>query len=68
MPVMGTHQANHLHAALLKLILHLRKGAQFGRTDGGEVGWVGKEDGPAVPNELVEINLALGGQGLEVGG
>lgn len=65
---MKTHQANHLHATLLKLILHLRKGAQFGRTDGGEVGWVGKEDCPAVSNKLVEINLALGGQCLEVGG
>lgn len=68
MPVTETHQANHLHSTLLKLILHLRKGAQFGRTDGGEVGRVGKEDGPAVSNELVEIYLALGGQGLEVGG
>lgn len=63
-----THQANHLHTALIKLILHLRKSAQLGCADGGEVGRVGEQDGPAVANELVEVNLALGGQCLEVGG
>lgn len=68
MPIVETHQPNHLHSTLVKLILHPRKGAQFGRTDGGEVGRVGKEDGPAVSDELVEINLAFGGQGFEIGG
>lgn len=64
----GTHQSNHLDTALLKFTLHLSEGAQLGRANGGEVGRVGEEDGPAVADELVEVNLALGGQRLEVGG
>jgi len=30
--------------------------------------WVGEENDPVVANELVEVNGALGGLGLEVGG
>ena len=30
--------------------------------------WVGEENDPIVANELVEVNGALGGLGLEVGG
>jgi hypothetical protein len=28
---------------------------------------VGEQDGPAIADELVEVNLALGGQRLEIG-
>lgn len=48
-------------------MLHLRKSAQLGRADGGEIGRVGEQNGPAVTDELMEVNLALGGQCLEVG-
>lgn len=65
---LGTYQANHLHATLLELILQLRKGAKLRGANGGEVGRVGEQDGPAVTDELMEVNLALGGQCLEVGG
>lgn len=63
---MSTHQTNHLHAALLKLILQFRKGTKLGGADGGEIGGVGEEYGPAIANELMKINFTLGGQGLEV--
>lgn len=67
MPFDNTYQANHLHTPLLEFILELRKGTQLGGADGGEVGGVGEQDSPAVANELMEVNIALGGQCLEVG-
>ena len=57
----STNQANHLDTTLIKLILQFRKSSQLGRADGGKVGRVGEEDGPAVTDELMEVNLALGG-------
>lgn len=63
---MTTHQPNHLNATLLKLIFQFRKGTKLGGADGGEIGGVGEQDGPAVANELMEINFTLGGEGLEV--
>lgn len=63
-----TDQANHLHATLLKFILQLGEGAELGRANGSEVGRVGEKDGPAISDELMEVNLALGSQCLEVGG
>lgn len=67
-PGMGTtNQTNHLDTALLKLALHLRKGTQLGGANGSEIGRVGEKDGPAVADELVEVDLALGGQSLKVG-
>lgn len=65
---MATDQANHLHTALLELALHLRKGTKLGSADWSEIGRVGEEDGPAIADKLVEVDLALGGQSLEVGG
>lgn len=61
-------EANQLDAALGELGLELGKGAELGGADGGVVLGVGEEDDPAVADELVEVNLALGGLGLEVGG
>lgn len=61
-------ETNQLDTALGELGLKLGKGTELGGADGGEVLGVGEEDDPAVANELVEVNLALGGVGLEVGG
>lgn len=63
----ATNQTNHFDTALLKLALHLRKGTQLGGANRSEIGRVGEEDGPAVADELVEVNLALGSQSLKVG-
>lgn len=65
---MQTNQSNHLHTTLLKLIFQLGESAELGRANGSEVGRVREEDGPAVADELVEVDLALGSQCLEVGG
>lgn len=61
-------QTNQLDAALGELGLQLGKGAQLGGAHGREVLRVGEEDDPAVADKLVEVNGALGGFGLEVGG
>ena len=63
----ATHKTNHLDASLFKLILQLGEGTQLGGADGREVSGVGEENGPAVADELVEVDLAMGGKGLEVG-
>lgn len=62
-----TYQADHLDAALLEFILHLGKCAQLGGADGREVGGVREQNGPTITNELMEVDLAFGGQSLEVG-
>ena len=64
----STYQTNHLDVAPLEFILQLGESTQFGGADGGKVGRVGEEDGPAVTDELVEVNVAVGGLGCEVGG
>lgn len=61
-------EANELRTALGELGLELGKGAQLGGAHGGVVLGVGEENDPVVANELVEVNGALGGLGLEVGG
>jgi hypothetical protein len=63
----STHQSNHLDTAFVELILKPGKRAQFRCTHRGEIGRVGEQDGPLVADELVEVNLTLGGQGREVG-
>ena len=62
-----TNQPNHLDTALFKLILELCKGTEFGGAYGREVGRVGEEYRPAALDELVEVNVAMCGFGLEVG-
>lgn len=62
-----THQSDHLDTPLVELILQLGERTQFRGTNGSEVGRVREQDGPVVADELVEVNLALGGQSLEVG-
>jgi len=63
-----SRQADELDAALGELGLELGKGAELGGADGRVVLRVGKEDDPAIADELVEVNGALCGLGLEVGG
>ena len=61
-------QADEFDAAFGEFGLELRKGAEFGGAHGGVVFRVGEEDDPFVADELVEIDGAVGGVGLEVGG
>lgn len=61
-----THQTDHFDPPLVKFRLKLGKGTEFGRAYWGEVGGMREENGPAVSDELVEINFAMGGLSLEV--
>lgn len=61
-------EADQLHAALRELGLEFGEGTQLSGAHRGVVLWVGEEDNPLVANELVEVNGAIGGFGLEVGG
>lgn len=61
-------QADQLDAALGELGLELGKSAELGGADRREVLRVREQDDPFVSNELVEVNWAVGGLGLEVGG
>ena len=61
-------ETEELDAALGELGLEAGELAELGGADGGVVLGVGEEYEPAVANVLVEVNGALGGLGLEVGG
>lgn len=61
-------QADELDAALGELGLKLGESAELGGADGGVVLGVGEEDDPVVADEVVEVDVAAGGLGLEVGG
>ena len=61
-------QADQLDAALGELRLELGEGAELGGADGRVVLGMGEEDDPFVADELVEVDGAGGGFGLEVGG
>jgi hypothetical protein len=65
--VVGT-QTNELDTARGEFGLELGEGAQLGGADGGEVIGVREEDGPLVTDELVEVDGAVGGIGIEIGG
>ena len=52
---------------LAKLVAERLHPAQLGGADGGVVGRVGEEDGPAVLDPAVEVNVALSGVSTEVG-
>jgi hypothetical protein len=43
---MITHQTNHLHLPLLKLIFQFGERTQLGGTNGSEVGRMGEQDSP----------------------
>lgn len=61
-------ETEELDAALGELGLEAGELAELGGADGRVVLGVGEEDEPVVANVLVEVNGALGGLGLEVGG
>ena len=61
-------QADDLHVALVELGLELGDVAELGGADRREVLRVGEQHAPAVAEPLVEVDLALGGLGGEVGG
>ena len=69
MAVQGVgRQANQLGTTLGELGLKLGKGTEFGGADRGVIFGVGEEDDPFITDELVEVDGAVGGIGLEVGG
>ena len=61
-------QADELDAAFCEFGLELCEGAELGRAHGGVVFWVREEDDPFVADEVVEVDGAGGGVGLEVWG
>lgn len=61
-------QADELGSALGELGLELGEGAELGGAHWGVVLGVGEEDHPLVADELMEVDVAGGGLGLEVGG
>lgn len=61
-------QTKQLGVSLGELGLEQSEGTQLGGADGGVVTGVGQQNHPAVANVLVEVNLAGGGLGSEVGG
>jgi hypothetical protein len=63
-----TYQANELDTTSSELGLELGESTELSGTDGSEVIGVGEEDGPLVADELVEVDRAVGGVGIEVRG
>ena len=61
-------ETNQLGTTLGELGLKLGEGAELGGADRGVVLGVGEEDDPVVTDELMEVDRAVGGVGLEVGG
>jgi len=61
-------ETNQLNTALGELGLQTSELAELGGADGSVVLGVGEEDDPVVTNELMEVNGAGSGVGLEVGG
>jgi len=61
-----TGEGDQLDAPLGELPAEFLHAAQLGGADRGEVGRVGEEDGPAISQPGVEVNLALVGLGGEV--
>lgn len=61
-------QTNQLDTTLCELWLQFCKSTQLGGTDRCVIFRMREEDDPSVADELVEVNGAFGGIGLEVGG
>lgn len=61
-------ETDNLDVALVKLGLEAGNNTELGGADGGEVCGVREENGPGVADEIVELDGALGGLGVEVGG
>ena len=61
-------ETDQLDTTLGELRLELGESTELSGADGGVVLGVREEDDPVVADELVEVNVSLGGLGLEVGG
>lgn len=61
-------ETDQLDTALGELRLELGESTELSGADGGVILRVREEDDPVVADELVEVNVSLGGLGLEVGG
>jgi hypothetical protein len=61
-------KANQLDTALGELWLELCESTKLGGADWSVIFRVGEEDNPVVANELMEVDGASGGLGLEVWG
>jgi hypothetical protein len=61
-------ETDQLDSTLGELGLELSKGPELSGADGSVIFWVGEENNPLVTDELVEVDRALSGLGLEVGG
>lgn len=61
-------ETDQLDAALGELRLELGERTELGGADGSEIFRVREEDDPVVADELVEVDGAVGGFGVEVGG
>lgn len=61
-------QTDELGVALGELWLELCECTEFSRADWGVVLWVREQDHPVVADELVEVDLAIGGLSVEVWG
>ena len=69
MPVDGIDaQPDQLDAALVEFRLQLGERAEFGGADRGEILRMREQQRPAVADPVVELDLALGGFGLEIRG
>lgn len=62
-----THQTNHLHASLLEFASELSECSQLGGAHGREVRRVREQNRPFAIEPLVEVDVACGRLGLEVG-
>lgn len=61
-------EADELHTALRELWLELGESTELSCADWCVILWVREEDDPVVADELVEVDRAGGGLGVEVGG
>ncbi len=61
-------QAQHLDAALVEFRFQLGDRAQLGGADRREILGMGEEQHPAIAGPVIEVQLAFGGVGGEVGG
>jgi hypothetical protein len=62
-----TYQTDHFDAPPVKLAFQLRECPELGRAYRREVGWVGKQDCPAIADKFMEVNIPVCGLGFEIG-
>lgn len=64
----ATYKTNQLDATLCEFGLEFGECTQLSGAYWGVILWVREENDPLVADELVEVNVAIGGLSLEVGG